>query len=68
MNAIAAASPNLPYDAGSYTGTIGGTTGTWTFESRLQVRRKRKSLVATCKACSRGRSTWTPPTLSASTA
>ena len=40
MNSIAAASPNLPYDAGSYTGTIGGTTGTWTFESRLQVRQK----------------------------
>jgi hypothetical protein len=40
MSSIAAASPNLPYDAGSYTGTIGGTTGTWTFESRLQVRQK----------------------------
>jgi hypothetical protein len=40
MSSIAAASPNLPYNAGSYTGTIGGTTGTWTFESRLQVRQK----------------------------
>ncbi len=40
MSSIAAASPNLPYDAGSYTGTINGTTGTWTFESRLQVRQK----------------------------
>ena len=40
MSSIAAASPNLPYDAGSYTGTISGTTGTWTFESRLQVRQK----------------------------
>ncbi|HEX3599568.1 MAG TPA: glycosyl hydrolase family 18 protein [Lacipirellulaceae bacterium] len=40
LSSIAAANPNLPYDAGSYTGTIGGTTGTWTFESRLQVRQK----------------------------
>jgi hypothetical protein len=40
LSSIAAANPNLPYDAGSYTGTIGGTTGTWTIESRKQVREK----------------------------
>jgi hypothetical protein len=42
---IVAAAPNLPSDAGTYTGTvvdIGGVTrtGTWTIESRDQVRDK----------------------------
>src|SRR4029077_15191949 len=36
MCSIAAANPSLAYNAGSYTGTIGSTTGTWTFESRQQ--------------------------------
>ena len=40
ISSIVAANPNLAYNAGSYTGTIGGTTGTWNFESRLQVRQK----------------------------
>lgn len=40
LSSIIAANPNLPYDAGSYTGTIGSTTGTWTFESRKQAREK----------------------------
>jgi hypothetical protein len=40
LSSIVAADPNLPYDAGSYTGTIGSTTGTWSFESREQVRAK----------------------------
>ena len=40
LSSIVAANPNLPYNAGSYTGTINGTTGTWTIESRLQVRQK----------------------------
>lgn len=37
---IAAQNPNLPYDALTYTGTIGSTTGTWNIESRKQVREK----------------------------
>jgi GH18 family chitinase len=45
MEAIAAANPNLPYDALTFTGTIndiGGVsrTGTWNIESRKQVREK----------------------------
>ncbi len=40
LSSIVAANPNLPYNSGSYTGTIGSKTGTWTFESRLQVRQK----------------------------
>jgi hypothetical protein len=37
---ILAVSPNLAYDALSYTGTVNGSTGTWTIESRKQVREK----------------------------
>ncbi|WP_442484252.1 glycosyl hydrolase family 18 protein [Aeoliella sp. SH292] len=42
---IVAAAPNLPSDAGTYTGTVGDIngatrTGTWTIESRDQVRDK----------------------------
>jgi hypothetical protein len=40
LSAIVAANPNLPYDALTYTGTINGNTGTWTIESRKQVREK----------------------------
>lgn len=45
LAAIVAANPNLPYDATTFTGTIkdinGVTrTGTWTIESRKQVREK----------------------------
>jgi GH18 family chitinase len=40
LSSIVSANPNLAYDAGSYTGTIGSTTGTWTIESRKQVREK----------------------------
>jgi len=45
LNAIVGAQPNLTYDAGTFTGTIkdinGVTqTGTWTIESRKQVREK----------------------------
>jgi len=45
METIAAANPNLPYDALTFTGTIndiGGVsrTGTWNIESRKQVREK----------------------------
>ncbi|MFO0789495.1 MAG: glycosyl hydrolase family 18 protein [Pirellulales bacterium] len=40
LSSIVAANPNLAYDAGTYTGTIGSNTGTWTIESRKQVREK----------------------------
>ncbi len=40
LSAIVAANPNLPYDALTYTGTIGTSTGTWNIESRKQVREK----------------------------
>ncbi|MBL9161256.1 MAG: hypothetical protein JNL18_00785 [Planctomycetaceae bacterium] len=45
LEAIAAASPNLPYDALTFTGTVNdisgvSQTGTWTIESRKQVREK----------------------------
>ncbi len=40
LSSIVAANPNLAYDAGSYTGTIGSKSGTWSFESRKQVREK----------------------------
>jgi hypothetical protein len=40
LSAIVAANPNLPYDALTYTGTIGSSTGTWNIESRKQVREK----------------------------
>jgi len=40
LNSIVAANPNLAYDALTYTGTIGSTTGTWNIESRKQVREK----------------------------
>ncbi len=45
LKAIVAASPNLAYDALSYTGTVkdlngNNVTGTWTIESRKQVREK----------------------------
>ena len=40
LNSIVTANPNLPYDASTYTGTIGSTTGTWNIESRKQVREK----------------------------
>ncbi len=45
MEAIAAANPNLPYDALTFTGTINdisgvSRTGTWNIESRKQVREK----------------------------
>jgi hypothetical protein len=40
LSAIVAANPNLAYDALTYTGTIGSATGTWTIESRKQVREK----------------------------
>jgi hypothetical protein len=37
---ITANGGSLPYDQASFTGTIGGTTGTWNIESRKQVREK----------------------------
>jgi hypothetical protein len=37
---IAANGGSLPYDQGTYTGTIGSKTGTWNIESRKQVREK----------------------------
>lgn len=40
LNSIVTANPSLPYDAATYTGTIGSTTGTWNIESRKQVREK----------------------------
>jgi hypothetical protein len=40
LSSIVAANPNLPYDALTYTGTIGSSTGTWNIESRKQVREK----------------------------
>jgi hypothetical protein len=40
LSQIVAANPNLPYDALTYTGTIGSSTGTWNIESRKQVREK----------------------------
>lgn len=40
LSQIVAANPNLPYDATTFTGTIGGVTGTWNIESRKQVREK----------------------------
>lgn len=45
LETIVAANPNLPYDALSFTGTINdingvSRTGTWTIESRKQVREK----------------------------
>jgi hypothetical protein len=40
LSAIVAVNPNLPYDALTFTGTIGGSTGTWDIESRKQVREK----------------------------
>jgi hypothetical protein len=40
LSTIVAANPNLAYDVGSYTGTLGSTTGTWNIESRKQVREK----------------------------
>ncbi len=45
METIAAANPNLPYDALTFTGTINdingvSRTGTWNIESRKQVREK----------------------------
>ena len=40
LSQIVAANPNLPYDATSFTGTIGNQTGTWNIESRKQVREK----------------------------
>ena len=45
MEAIAAANPNLPYDALTFTGTINdisgvSRTGAWNIESRKQVREK----------------------------
>jgi GH18 family chitinase len=40
MQQIVTANPNLPYNASTFTGTIGSTTGTWNIESREQVRAK----------------------------
>jgi hypothetical protein len=40
LSSIVAANPNLPFDATSFTGTIGSQTGTWNIESRKQVREK----------------------------
>lgn len=40
LNSIVGVNPNLPYDALSFTGTVSGSTGTWTIESRKQVREK----------------------------
>ena len=40
LSSIVAANPNLPYDALTYTGTIGSQNGTWNIESRKQVREK----------------------------
>jgi hypothetical protein len=40
LSQIVAAVPNLPYNQTSFTGTIGGQTGTWNIESREQVRAK----------------------------
>ena len=40
LQSIVTANPNLPYDALTYNGTIGSSTGTWNIESRKQVREK----------------------------
>jgi hypothetical protein len=56
ISSIAAANPSLAYNAGSYTGTIGSTTGTWTFESRQQVRDKTQ---VTLNAGGAGMFSWT---------
>jgi hypothetical protein len=56
ISSIAAANPSLAYNAGSYTGTIGSTTGTWTFESRQQVRDKTQ---VTLNASGAGMFSWT---------
>jgi hypothetical protein len=56
ISSIAAANPSLAYNAGSYTGTIGSTTGTWTFESRQQVRDKTQ---VTLDAGGAGMFSWT---------
>jgi hypothetical protein len=40
LASILAANPNLPFDASTFTGTINGVTGTWSIESRKQVREK----------------------------
>jgi hypothetical protein len=56
ISSIAAANPNLAYNAGSYTGTIGSTAGTWTFESRQQVRDKTQ---VTLNAGGAGMFSWT---------
>jgi hypothetical protein len=56
ISSIVAANPNLAYNAGSYTGTIGSKTGTWTFESRQQVRDKTQ---VTLNAGGAGMFSWT---------
>jgi hypothetical protein len=38
LKSIVAVAPNLPADATSYTGTVGGVTGTWDIVSRYEVR------------------------------
>jgi hypothetical protein len=40
LDQIVAVNPNIAYDQGTFTGTIGSSTGTWTIESRKQVREK----------------------------
>ncbi len=40
LQSIVTANPNLPYDALTFTGTINGVTGTWSIESRKQIREK----------------------------
>lgn len=40
LDDIVATGANLAYDQGSFTGTVGSSTGTWTIESRKQMREK----------------------------
>jgi GH18 family chitinase len=61
LDDILATGATLAYDQGTFTGTINGTSGTWTIESRSRSARRRSSpSIATCPACSAGRCTSTP--------